>query len=529
MNLTLSVSDNYYMTMSQDAKAQDGEDITVIFDIPQTLGYRVRFDYRNGVYVERQYITNQTEYTIKAPANRAGFLQMQIVFDTDTMGKRKTNVIWLHVARSIGKEYPDNVLLQELERLAFVEVQTDADTEEAVFYSLSGDEVGRIQLGGGAVIGDLTQRVVALEETASQQGTEITSLQEALATMQTDIDNIPANYYNKTEVDNLIDDLATTEDIQTAIDNIPVADLDNNGLMTSGYVQAMQNNADNIQRIMSDYITSTNLNNALADYSTTEQMETAIDTAVTGLTTETYVDEQIANRYTSRIALLMDDTDAIAPVYFGTNGANTEVHIRPGTYQMAIGTREVTDITMPDETFTFDVGKVICLHDLGNMESFDYVLADDLQTALTDDTYYPIARMNYVNGIPNLYIYGFGNYTNTPATVGSTNANVLAVPSTFTATWTSATQFVMSAGTYYFKESSTGLVTNMTLPETTLVFSFASVICYRKGTAELFIASPLALPTDAVIIGNMNNINGQAVIYLNGLQSFPYEAPEGGE
>lgn len=163
MNAVISVSNNFYMTISQDRKAQAGEDITIQLDIPENLGYRIRFDYSNNGLKQRQYLNGMTEVTISSPYNRRGILLMQLVVDTLAEGKRKTNVLWLHVAGSVGGT--ENVVLDELEHLAFVDVQKDIETGETVFYSLTGDEVARIQLDTG----DLT----AIEEQIRELNTQI--------------------------------------------------------------------------------------------------------------------------------------------------------------------------------------------------------------------------------------------------------------------------------------------------------------------------------------------------------------------
>lgn len=145
-NITLTVSENYYMTASLDAKAMEGEDITVNFVIPEEIeAYRVQFVYQNGANKNYTYLNGLTQYQLTAPYNARGFLRLQLVFDTVPDGKRKTNVLWLHIAGSVYGQTPECVLLQELERMAFVEVQKEVETGDYVFYSLSGDEVGRIE------------------------------------------------------------------------------------------------------------------------------------------------------------------------------------------------------------------------------------------------------------------------------------------------------------------------------------------------------------------------------------------------
>lgn len=145
-NITLTVSENYYMTASLDAKAMEGEDITVNFVIPDEIeAYRVQFVYQNGANKNYTYLNGLTQHQLTAPYNARGFLRLQLVFDTIPDGKRKTNVVWLHIAGSVFGQTPECVLLQELERMAFVEVQKEVETGDYVFYSLSGDEVGRIE------------------------------------------------------------------------------------------------------------------------------------------------------------------------------------------------------------------------------------------------------------------------------------------------------------------------------------------------------------------------------------------------
>lgn len=193
-NIKLTVSENYYMTMDFDSRVEAGEDIVISFDIPADLGYRIRLDFQNGKEKAFEYITGMDTFTLQYPYNKRGFLSLQIIFDTISNGKQKTNKLYLHVASSIFGDAHPNVILEELERLAFVEVIVD-DENELVFYSLSGDEVGRVDIKKGLGIDGILARLYNVEMTMTTQGLEINNLQDAL-------DELIKDVYTKEEIDN---------------------------------------------------------------------------------------------------------------------------------------------------------------------------------------------------------------------------------------------------------------------------------------------------------------------------------------
>lgn len=213
MNIYLTVTDNFYMSMSIDSKAQQGEDITVHWDIPDGLGYRYRLDFENNHAKGHDYVTGLTQYTLQYPYNKRGFLGLQFVIDTETQGKRKTNMLWLHVNSSVAGDAKPNVILEELERLAFCEVQEDAETNELVFYSLSGDEVDRIKVtgsggGGGGDLDEIIERLNILEELVQTNS-------EAIADAQATIDT----YINQTDP-RLVELESATNDLNERLDSL---------------------------------------------------------------------------------------------------------------------------------------------------------------------------------------------------------------------------------------------------------------------------------------------------------------------
>lgn len=217
MNITLTVTNNFYLSISQDSKAQEGEDITVRFVIPEELNaYRVRFDYSNGKARGYDYLNDRTEITLSEPYNRRGFLNLQLQLDTTDTGKRKTNLVYIHVWNSIYGETNKNVLLEELERLAFVEVQTGKDgTNDLVFYSLSGDEVGRVVMQESDDIDELFRLVNELRETTQGHASLIEELQSRVDALEVrtadtaaaleehkDSGDHDTRYYTQDEIDN---------------------------------------------------------------------------------------------------------------------------------------------------------------------------------------------------------------------------------------------------------------------------------------------------------------------------------------
>lgn len=321
-NITLTVTENFYMTMAITEQINAGEDIIVDFVIPQDLGYRYRFDYSNGCNKNYVYLNGQTTLTIKAPYNSRGLLWMQLFIDTTDQGKRKTNTLFARVFGSVYDGSQTNVIVEELEQLAFVEVQTDPDTMELVFYSLAGNEVGRVNISSAIdlqpiydLINTITNDIIDINsaiQTINASLTEIdnrvtintngiTNIEQELNATQ---ENLTENYYDKNEVDNIVSgietgtewkhpvatfaDLATTypnpeigwsalvineavpytwngtEWVQT-FSQIPIVTNNNNGIMTSEMLNLLNTNT-------SDIITANNAITTLRN-----NTETALD------------------------------------------------------------------------------------------------------------------------------------------------------------------------------------------------------------------------------------------------------------
>lgn len=277
MNATLTVSDNFYMTISQDAKAQEGEDITIVFDIPEEIGaYRVRFDYRNGRHRNIEYLNGRTQITLEGPATRRGFLDMQLVLDMTNGTQRKTNRVLMHVSGSIYGVTPENVILEELERLAFVEVKQELDTSEYVFYSLSGDEVGRISIQAEADIAEIHRQIEELALAVAKNTGDIEDVREQFQSYESVFQTFRDNTNNSLEyIEEKADVAQAAADSAQETANNVVDDL-----------TAHKTSADHDSR----YYTQDEVDNKIADIEFSKQYKDSVET-VADLTT-TYPDAE---------------------------------------------------------------------------------------------------------------------------------------------------------------------------------------------------------------------------------------------
>lgn len=261
VNMTVSVSRNFYLTVSADRKAMEGEDISVIFEIDENIqANSIRVDMKNGRAVDQRFLLNDDrQMFIKGEFTNRGFLWLQVVFSLETGLLRKTNTYALHIFNSVVGVTPWELVQQELEMLAFVEVRKDVETKDIVFYSLTSDEVGRINISDWLNTTDLENAVEDLQSLTEEHTELIAALQQALdeeainrenadidlrnridaeiqarteadaaldEKIEADIENLATNYYTKTDIDELFEDqqsrviykdvVATFADLQTA-------------------------------------------------------------------------------------------------------------------------------------------------------------------------------------------------------------------------------------------------------------------------------------------------------------------------
>lgn len=208
MNIYLNLSDNYYLTITQDSKAQENDDITVHFNIAEGLEYTaIRFDYWNmGAGKSMEYLHGRETVPVTHPFNKRGFLSMQLVVDTKSEGKRNSNVVILHIPGSIYGGQDDTVL-RELERLAFCWCTYDPQTQRMKFFNVIGDEVQDLFLDIEIPnldelleqVADHERRIETLEldlaeldTTVSDHTDKIVALTESLNTLTTEVSQMRA-------------------------------------------------------------------------------------------------------------------------------------------------------------------------------------------------------------------------------------------------------------------------------------------------------------------------------------------------
>lgn len=209
MNIILTVNEDFFLSMNQDAVAMEGEDINVTFVIPDGLGYSQQLDYRNGHFCDRVFVEDNV--IIAEPYNQRGLLVLQLLFQTETMGLRKTNTVAIQVHKSVNAGCADRDMEEVLEMIR--ELQNKVVDLQNQINEITGGETG------------LSERVDALEKLTATHTTDIGNLQETMQTLQAAVTILQQNS---------ITSVTQSQGIVTfANDNGTVATLDLSGLMVS--------------------------------------------------------------------------------------------------------------------------------------------------------------------------------------------------------------------------------------------------------------------------------------------------------
>lgn len=191
------------------------------------------------------------------------------------------------------------------------------------------------------------------------------------------------------------------------------------------------------------------------------------------------------------------------------------VVLNAGTYYFIpfVGSSSVVEMNLTDQIIGFEDGYFIMMDDAGTI-----VTVED--PAQTNENYYAIGKFGYLKGNRNLYLYGYGNFTDIPATFNRGVGVMLSAPSTFSFVWDDAENFSVTGGSCQFLESDTAITRNVTF-NGEFTFMFGQVLYYDDNMVKSADAS--TLPTACHIIGTMLNINGVPTVSLyNGLE-FTYE------
>lgn len=585
-NIYLTVTDKFYMSMSQDSKAQAGEDINVSWTMPENIGYRISLDYANGKYHTRDYVTGLTEYTIKEPANRRGFLRLQFTIDTETMGKQKTNELWIHVASSIIGDSSNDVILDELERLAFVEVQKDFDTGELVFYSLSGDEVGRVATDSDpAEIAGIINRLNALEsQTASLEqgqaalttrventensiytnqvaiadlrtelntntgaisdindelttlGSDVTANRESISDLETNYADLSDNVYrtdetyNKDEVDNKINAITFDTVWQSPVDTF--ADL------ATTYPDAVEGWTALVKDVGQIYTYNGTAWVQITSGSVTEIVTEENDGIVTSEMFKRWEDyaNKIGEGAIDNNAMLLTSNVGVSPFSMSTTGGTTTIRLSAGTL-IFVKNKETQTVVMQDSMqleFVNNQLLVACPENiqegLGVEDCFKFVSEPPLNDVEDDPKWYLIAHtFNQLYDYKHIYVNGYGNIQDTPAQqYNRTTAYIVAMPATANITL-DATGLSISGGSYQIMDSATSRVVNVTLPDTVITYQQGTVVYIDKDTNTVGATSSASLPINCYVIGNMNNLNSSARVYIYGIGEITTDSGGGGD
>lgn len=224
----------------------------------------------------------------------------------------------------------------------------------------------------------------------------------------------------------------------------------------------------------------------------------------------------------SKIAQINDFTST-PPISWQTQLGQRMLYLTAGTYRVATwdGVYAGDYVIQNSGYQEFSAGTYACVNVITKQGIF---YESDLDVIANTAGLYVIGYFNYVGGQQNIYLYGFGNYTDIPINAGTGTATVIGVPSTFSVSWASATSFTLPAGGYVFIENATGIRRAISLASAaSLTYDFSSVLYFTPGTNTINIAPSASIPIGAVLIGSMNNVGGTATVFLNGLGAFPYE------
>lgn len=212
------------------------------------------------------------------------------------------------------------------------------------------------------------------------------------------------------------------------------------------------------------------------------------------------------------------------PVSWSTPSADARsIRIVSGTYTLITndGTYAKNWTLTNFNTLGFIDGAYLCVST--NSISGNIQRIEDLQTIIDTPNLYVIGYFNYVGGRQNVYIEGFGNYPDTPASISAGNSNITGLPSTFSAYWTADYNFVLPAGSYDVRNLATGLSERISIAEdVSLRYNFSSVIYYPPTKDAFYTITSASVPINATVIGSMNNVGGIPTIFINGLGDFPF-------
>lgn len=156
--ISLTVADNMGLRLSRQSIANDGDMNTILFSVTQPERLNL-FDCRAEIEMgAKTTFTEVADNQFILPQAFAGMIRLQLVYTRDNGDYViKTNVINAVVGNSINALDPSRPgvgdILAKLQGLAFTEAIIDYETNEMIFFNLSGEEVERFVLPGGGGVG----------------------------------------------------------------------------------------------------------------------------------------------------------------------------------------------------------------------------------------------------------------------------------------------------------------------------------------------------------------------------------------
>lgn len=217
-------------------------------------------------------------------------------------------------------------------------------------------------------------------------------------------------------------------------------------------------------------------------------------------------------------AILVGEDDQTRFSFLNISGV-TNIQLAVGNYSIITENEKVSATTTVTYTKPFEANKLLLI----NTETFGvstdvdevFMFADTLPTE--PEWKVVASTFNQTKSYQVIHINGYGNLENTPAQLyNRIVAQLIGTPANCTITLSDG-NLQISGGAYRFLNTQTSQALPYTITETTIPYSFNSVIYLDLSTLAVGATDVAALPVNCYIIGSMNTINNTSTVYINGI------------
>lgn len=225
------------------------------------------------------------------------------------------------------------------------------------------------------------------------------------------------------------------------------------------------------------------------------------------------INETITNLNVHRARILKM---GINPVGAYGNNASLErvLTVYANDYTYITNDGNIGTVSIPETEIVWQDGLFMIV----NIGTGEVTTTTDYNTIMSNANLYAVARMQYIASGRSTFIEGYGNFDDTPATsLNQTSAFLFSAPANIVFADNADGTWTLGAGTYTFIDTTTAVRYRLTLTEQIVQYSFADVLYILDGGTTINVITAAALPVNAHVIGNMNNINGQQTVNIYGL------------